>query len=259
MLLRNRVALVSTGGPLGRTLVEVCADEGADVVWVQRTGDDERLREAEDIGRDVEAACGVRVHLLSVDLTGLAADLPGQAVALTARVRQIVERVDLLVTGPGDPPLGRPGDLMLADWRAGFAQGGEAAIALILACLPLLPPGGSVVTLTSVAQAAPFPGQPVPAAVSAALTSFTRSAAGDYADRGLRFNAVAMGLLDDGTVDSVWPSGRRAWSRTSPAGRPVTPQEVAWTVAFLASERAQGINGTTITVDGGWSAGARLT
>ena len=58
-----------------------------------------------------------------------------------------------------------------------------------------------------------------------------------------------------GTVlAQAWPEGVERWRRTAALGRPVSPEEVAATVAFLASPAASGITGTTVTVDAGWSA-----
>jgi NAD(P)-dependent dehydrogenase (short-subunit alcohol dehydrogenase family) len=94
------------------------------------------------------------------------------------------------------------------------------------------------------------PGQANYAASKAGLIGFTKTIAREMARKGITCNAVTPGLiatdmtkdLDDGLLSAV------------PAGRVGTPEEVAHAVAFLASEQAAYVNGTTLTVDGAMSA-----
>ena len=66
---------------------------------------------------------------------------------------------------------------------------------------------------------------------------------------------VAPGLVERPGLADAWPDGVERFRAASALGRPVTPEEVAGAVAFLASPVASGITGTTLTVDAGWSAG----
>jgi NAD(P)-dependent dehydrogenase (short-subunit alcohol dehydrogenase family) len=78
----------------------------------------------------------------------------------------------------------------------------------------------------------------------------------EWGAAGVRVNAVAPGLIDRPGLDLDWPEGVAWWRRTSPLGRPVTPDEVADAVLFLAD--ASGVAGVVLPVDGGWSASGRL-
>jgi len=110
---------------------------------------------------------------------------------------------------------------------------------------------GRVVNVSSVVGARiGNPGQANYAASKAGLIGFTKTIAREMARKGITCNAVTPGLiatdmtkdLDDGLLSAV------------PAGRVGTPEEVAHAVAFLASEQAAYVNGTTLTVDGAMSA-----
>ena len=98
--------------------------------------------------------------------------------------------------------------------------------------------------------------------VSAAVTGLARTLANEYAADGVTVNNVCSGYTRTGRLDGLAAtiSARTGskpaevfpgWGREIPAGRLGTPQEFAAVVAFLASERASYVNGTSIAVDGG--------
>ena len=93
------------------------------------------------------------------------------------------------------------------------------------------------------------------AVAKAALHHLAAAAAAELGARGIRVVAVAPGLVDREGLEEAWPEGVERYRRASALGRPVTPAEVAQTIAFLASPAASGITGTTVTIDAGWSAG----
>ena len=82
------------------------------------------------------------------------------------------------------------------------------------------------------------------------MIAFTKTAAVEVARRGVTINAVAPGLIATGMTEDI----PEAFREKVPAGRAGTPEEVAAAVAFLASERAGYITGSTVYVDGGLSA-----
>jgi NAD(P)-dependent dehydrogenase (short-subunit alcohol dehydrogenase family) len=116
--------------------------------------------------------------------------------------------------------------------------------------------GSSIVNVSSIEAHAAFPRHGHYAAAKAALESFTRTAALEWAAEGIRVNAVAPGLVDRPGLDSDWPEGHRWWTQVCPLGRPIRAAEVADAVAFLAE--ASGVTGVVLAVDGGWSSSARL-
>lgn len=193
------------------------------------------------------------------------ADLPAGVVALSGdladpemaeRVRESVERVDLLVNNAASQVVGPLDVLTASDWADMLGATFLSAVNLTTAMRPLMPSAASVVNVTSIEASAAFPNHAHYAAAKAALESFTRSAALEWARVGIRVNAVAPGLVDRPGLAEDWPEGWDWWVRTCPLGRPIHATEVADAVCFLAV--ASAISGVVLPVDGGWSASARL-
>jgi 3-oxoacyl-[acyl-carrier protein] reductase len=121
--------------------------------------------------------------------------------------------------------------------------------------LPLMGPGGSIVNIGSRAARAGMPASSHYTATKAGLVGLTRSLAKELGPRGIRVNVVAPGVIDTGEEQSAPPEARAAIAaRTgglSALGRRGSPDEVAGTVVFLASELSTYLTGATIDVDGG--------
>lgn len=192
-------------------------------------------------------------------------DLPAGVLSLTGdlahpgtaeRVRESVERVDLLVNNAASQVTGALDALTGSDWADMLGATFLSAVQLTMALRPVMSAGASVVNVSSIEAQAAFPRHAHYAAAKAALESFTRSSALDWAAAGIRVNAVAPGLVDRPGLADDWPEGWAWWQRSCPLGRPILPAEVADAVAFLAG--ASGVSGVVLPVDGGWSASARL-
>jgi 3-oxoacyl-[acyl-carrier protein] reductase len=109
---------------------------------------------------------------------------------------------------------------------------------------------GRVINIASVVGPRANAGQANYAASKAAVIAFTKTAAVEVARRGVTINAVAPGLIATDMTEEI----PEAFRDKVPAARAGTPEEVAAAVAFLASERAAYITGSTVYVDGGLSA-----
>jgi NAD(P)-dependent dehydrogenase (short-subunit alcohol dehydrogenase family) len=115
---------------------------------------------------------------------------------------------------------------------------------------------GSIVNVASAAGLIAFPGRCAYSASKGGVVQLTRSLAADYANRGIRANAVCPGMVD--TPMTRWrleqPELRTAVLAKIPAGRVATADEVAEAVVLLAGDGLPYMNGAMLVLDGGWTA-----
>ncbi|HWR13430.1 MAG TPA: SDR family NAD(P)-dependent oxidoreductase [Terriglobales bacterium] len=119
--------------------------------------------------------------------------------------------------------------------------------------------GGAIVTIASVAAYAAQENASLYCATKSAQVALTKAMAIELAQHGIRVNCVAPGDIETETsanaISDIKESGASGrFLRYTPAGRRGSPAEVAQAVAFLASDEARFITGTTLLVDGGFLA-----
>ena len=114
---------------------------------------------------------------------------------------------------------------------------------------------GRLVIVSSVGAYVGAPGQANYAASKAGLIGLARSIAREYGPRGITSNVVAPGPIDTDMLSALPDDKRAALADVVPVGRIGTPNEVAATVAFLASDSAAFITGAVVPVDGGLGMG----
>ena len=117
--------------------------------------------------------------------------------------------------------------------------------------------GGAIVNTSSVAGQIALPQASIYVATKHAVEGLTKAVALEFAKQGIRVNAIAPGSIDTDMVDRlVGKEGdRRNWLLSlHPVGRLGTSEEIAAAVLYLASDAAKFTTGTTLLVDGGWTA-----
>jgi enoyl-[acyl-carrier protein] reductase III len=143
------------------------------------------------------------------------------------------------------------------DWT--LSANARALLSLTRAAAPSMPPGSSVVGISSLGSTRVLENYALVGASKAALEALVRYLAVELAPRGIRVNAVSAGVVDTGALehfpnkDAMLEMGRR-----NPVGRIVTADDVAGCVTFLCSPEAEMVRGQTLVVDGGWSLLASL-
>jgi enoyl-[acyl-carrier protein] reductase III len=139
------------------------------------------------------------------------------------------------------------------DWT--LTANARALLSLTRAAAPRMPAGSSIVALSSLGSTRVLENYVLVGTSKAALESLVRYLAVELAPRGIRVNAVSGGVVETGALEH-FPNRdqmlKAARTRT-PAGRMVTPDDIAETVLFLCSPGADMIRGQTIVVDGGFS------
>jgi NAD(P)-dependent dehydrogenase (short-subunit alcohol dehydrogenase family) len=114
--------------------------------------------------------------------------------------------------------------------------------------------GGAIVNVASVLGSHGFPGLGPYVAAKHGVVGLTRTAALEYADEGIRVNAIGPGFIDTPMLSGATEPERALLSSLHPAGRLGTAEDVAELAAFLLSDRAAFITGSYHLVDGGYAA-----
>jgi enoyl-[acyl-carrier protein] reductase III len=122
-----------------------------------------------------------------------------------------------------------------------------------------MPAGSSIVGISSLGSIRVMDGYVLVGVSKAALEALVRYLAVELAPRGIRVNAVSAGVVETDALEH-FPNkqGMLEMGKGNPAGRLVSPEDVAACVTFLCSPDADMIRGQTVVVDGGWSLLAAL-
>ena len=199
---------------------------------------------------------GVTVHVVD-----LAADPPMDVTDRAAldSLATRLDRLDVLINAAGVLTENKPVDeLSVEDFRRNFEINVLGTLQTCQAFGPLLRErGGAVVNVASQAALVSLPSQAAYTASKGAVAALTRSLAIDWAEYGVRVNAVAPGFTVTPMTAAFFENERfvLAATRRIPLGRLLKPDEIAGAIVFLASPQASAITGVVLPVDGGWTAG----
>jgi len=254
--LRGKVALVAAASRgLGRAVAEELAAEGASLVMCARG--EQALQEAANA---IRTSSGAEVEAVAADVSR-AEDVERLVHAAIERF----ERIDILVTNAGGPPSGTFDSLGPDKWEDAARLTLFSTVNLCRAVLPGMKQRhwGRIINITSITVKQPVEGLMLSNSLRAAVTGFARTLANEVARDGITVNNILPGYTRTQRVEelarataerekiTVAEAMRKSESQI-PMGRLGEPREFAAVAAFLASERASYVTGTSVQVDGGW-------
>ncbi|WP_298138977.1 3-oxoacyl-ACP reductase FabG [Acidiferrobacter sp.] len=245
--LSGRRALVTGGsGGLGQAMAEMLAQAGAQVAVHYRTG-----RPAAEAVVQTITGRGGKAQSFAADLAD-----PAAVETMMKDASAALGGLDILVNNAGlDGQRAPVGEDDPKHWQQVLAVDLMGPYYCARAILPHMVKSGRgvIINITSVHEFIPWEGYSAYASAKAGLSMFTKTLAQETADKGIRVVAVAPGAIQTPINETVWdnPNSLKDLDEKISMGRLGTPAEIASVVAFLASDLASYITGTTIAVDGG--------
>jgi len=238
---------------LGRASAVTLAKEGVEVMLCARS-----VQSLDQVEQEIRQSGG-RAHSHACDLTDGASRQ-----SLIDAANKVLGQVDILIHNVGGPKATTVEGTSLDDWRQGYEQLFPGIVHLNSAFLPAMKQRqwGRIVAITSISVLEPIASLAISNAMRAAVTAMLKTLADEVALANVTINCVAPGLIATDRAESLMQnrierSGlsredyMKDYLKSIPAGRLGDPAEFGAVVAFLCSQQASYVTGSTIAVDGG--------
>ncbi|MDR3085113.1 MAG: SDR family oxidoreductase [Christensenellaceae bacterium] len=250
--LKGKIAVVTGGAQgLGLAMAKALADAGATIVLA-----DINQPLAEQSAAAIAAECGVPAAAVQTDVT--------KEASAEALVKAVVSRfggIDVLVNNAGICVHAGAEEMSYGDWFKviDVNLNGVFLMSKAVGSQMLKQGKGNIINISSMsAIIVNTPqGQCAYNASKAGVMHLTKSLAVEWAERGIRVNTIAPGYMKTDMTAHVFEAGGkmvRKWMDMSPTKRPGEPEELGPLAVYLASEASSFVNGSVITVDGGYTA-----
>jgi NAD(P)-dependent dehydrogenase (short-subunit alcohol dehydrogenase family) len=240
--------VVVTGGTrgIGRAAVRKFCEEGACTVIVNRNSDDGAAYKNELIKE------GYSADSVTADVSGVE--------SVKKAIEEICSRhtrIDVLVNCAGVNTRKKAEDFNEDDWNYMVNINLKGVFfTCIEAGKRMLAQGkGSIVSVSSIQGEVVLPERAIYAITKGGIKQLTKSLAVEWAERGVRVNAISPAFIDTPMVRKVLedPEWNAAIMAHTPMKRVGRPEEVAELISFLASDKASFITGANVMIDGGWT------
>lgn len=253
--LRNKVAVVLAASKgLGRAAAEALAAEGARVAIGSRNE-----KELVKTASEISAKTGSEVIAIPVDVTD-----PQQSENFIAQATQHFGQIDILVNNAGGPPFGSFESFDEMQWQAAFELNLLSTVRFSRLVLPQLKKSGSgrIINIVSLSVKSVLENSVLSTSIRMGVIGMAKLLADEVGPDQITVNNVCPGLILTDRIRSTSIKQQLAAGMTEeealqerakniPLRRIGKPKELAALIAFLASEKASYITGTTIQVDGG--------
>jgi 3-oxoacyl-[acyl-carrier protein] reductase len=243
-LLTGKTALITGASRgIGKAIALLFAGEGAEIAITNIADDDEFKNAIGEI-----KAIGVKVK----GYVSNAADFDDSKRVIDEIINDF-SKIDILVNNAGitrDTLLMRMNE---EDWDAVITVNLKSVFNLTKALIPymLKQKSGSIINMSSVVGVSGNPGQSNYAASKAGIIGFTKSIAKETGSRNIRCNAIAPGFIMTEMTEKLPDEVKNEWVSKIPLKRGGTPEDVAHTALFLASDLSSYVTGQIIHVCGG--------
>lgn len=251
----KRALITGASRNIGRATALAFAREGADLLLVSRMSPEELEAVVEEC-----RANGVRVFATTADVSR------GEDVSKAVMEgSESIGPIDILVSNAAIRPHAPITEVTYEDWRQVMSVNLDAAFHLVRETVPgMIDRGSGSIVAIARNTMAPMASQDPASHVAASkygLYGFMQALSSELGPYGVRANVVMPGITDTERRNPEWYSGRYPGGvvqrseehlRLVPMGRPGTPEEVAETVLYLASDEASYVTGVCISCSGGF-------
>ncbi|TDA69662.1 MAG: glucose 1-dehydrogenase [Clostridia bacterium] len=274
MKLDGKVAIITgAASGMGQAMALLFAREGATVVVadVNEVGGQETVRriqeEARETSGQMERAAGAEARP-TYGATDGRAEFVKVDVSQADQVKRLVDstvnnygKLNIMVNNAGVALLGKDGkiaDVAEDTWDRVIAINLKGVyLGMKYAIPPMLKQGGGVIINTaSIAGLVGFPSLAAYCASKGGIVQLTKATALDYGRDNLRVNAICPGVIRTAMTETMLADRetKEGMERTTPLPRLGEPEDIARAALYLASDEASFVTGTTLVVDGGWTA-----
>ena len=246
----NKKILVTGGASgIGKAICKRLITEGADLAFIDRN------REA---GKEVEqelGKIGTSIRFFQAELTQ-----EHEVERAFKESKRFLNRIDILINNAGGAYGENYEETTVENWNADLDLNLTSHYMLTRQVLPGMEEQGSgVITNISSVNGIQALGNPAYSAAKAGLISFTQTMATEYGPKGIRSNVILPGTIET----PVWkhrvearPDVFEKVKSWYPVGRVGKPEDIAAAVAFISADEAGFVNGASLAVDGGLTAGS---
>lgn len=239
---------------IGRAIAIELAHEGAEPVLVAR-----QEQSLELVADEIRKETGARVHFKSCDLTS-----KEERAILIKAVEEMVGGIDIMVLNTGGPKPSSVLDTTLDEWENGFHQLFQMIAHLNQGFVPKMKEKkwGRVICVTSLSVLEPIANLAISNAMRSAVTAMLKTMSDELAPHNVTVNCLAPGAIQTERLEELMETRiaktgqkqddyMKQYLGAIPMGRLGKAEEFAAAAAFLSSDRASYITGSTIAIDGG--------
>ena len=243
-ILAGKTAVITgANGGIGKAIVRLFAQNGANIIACVRLKHDDTI----NFFKNIENDYNVELKVVSFDMSNTGAIKEG-----ISAIKSFKLPVDILINNAGIPHLALVPMTKIEDMQKVFQVNYFAQIQFIQGLFTLITRShGCIINMASIAGIDGEIGNAVYGATKASMIILTKVLSKEMSRFHVRVNAIAPGLTDTNFAEKMGDSAKKSMINTSLFHRLSTPEEIAKTALFLASENSSFITGQVIRVDGG--------